>query len=78
MWQSRLMSLVEAVVNVVVGLIVAVTTQIVVFPGPGAARESRAELQARAGLHRRVGGAELWTATAVRALPSRRLAEPVR
>ena len=32
MRQSRLMSLVEAVVNVVVGLLVAVATQIVVFP----------------------------------------------
>ena len=32
MRQSRLMSLVEALANVVVGLIVAVATQIVVFP----------------------------------------------
>ena len=32
MRQSRLMSLVEAVTNVVVGLLVAVATQIVVFP----------------------------------------------
>ena len=32
MRQSRLMSLVEAVANVVVGLIVALATQIVVFP----------------------------------------------
>jgi hypothetical protein len=32
MRQSRLMSLVEAVSNVVVGLIVAVATQIVAFP----------------------------------------------
>ena len=32
MRQSGLMSLVEAVVNVVVGLLVAVATQIVVFP----------------------------------------------
>ena len=32
MRQSRLMSLVEAMANVVVGLLVAVTTQIAVFP----------------------------------------------
>jgi hypothetical protein len=32
MRQSRMMSLVEAVVNLVVGLVVAVATQIVVFP----------------------------------------------
>ena len=32
MRQSRLMSLVEAVTNVVVGLLVAVATQFVVFP----------------------------------------------
>jgi hypothetical protein len=32
MRQSRLMSLVEAVTNVVVGLVVAVATQLVVFP----------------------------------------------
>ena len=32
MRQSRLMSLVEAVANVVVGFLVAVATQIVVFP----------------------------------------------
>jgi hypothetical protein len=32
MRQSRLMSLVEAVANVAVGLLVAVATQIVVFP----------------------------------------------
>jgi hypothetical protein len=32
MRQSRLMSLVEAVANVVVGMLVAVATQIVVFP----------------------------------------------
>ena len=32
MRQSRLMSLVEAMANVVVGLIVAVATQIVAFP----------------------------------------------
>ena len=32
MRQSRLMSLVEAVANVVVGLMVALATQIVVFP----------------------------------------------
>ena len=32
MRQSRLMSLVEAVTNVVVGLLVAVATQVVVFP----------------------------------------------
>ena len=32
MRQSRLMSLVEAVANVVVGLLVALVTQLVVFP----------------------------------------------
>jgi hypothetical protein len=32
MRQSRLMSLVEAVANVLVGLLVAIATQIVVFP----------------------------------------------
>ena len=32
MRQSRLMSLVEAVANVIIGLLVAVATQIVVFP----------------------------------------------
>ena len=32
MRQSRLMSLVEAVANVVVGLLVAVATQIIAFP----------------------------------------------
>jgi hypothetical protein len=32
MRQSRMMSLVEAVANVVVGLVVAVATQVVVFP----------------------------------------------
>ena len=35
MRQSRLMSLVEAVTNVVVGFAVAVATQIVVFPALG-------------------------------------------
>ena len=32
MRQSRLMSLIEAMANVVVGLLVAVATQVVVFP----------------------------------------------
>ena len=32
MRQSRLMSLFEAVINVVVGIIVAVSTQLIVFP----------------------------------------------
>ena len=35
MKQSRLMSLGEAVANVVVGYVLAVTTQIAVFPGCG-------------------------------------------
>jgi flagellar motor component MotA len=35
MRQSRLMSLVEAIANVVVGMIVAVATQIVAFPTLG-------------------------------------------
>ena len=54
MRQSRLMSLVEAVANVVVGLIVAVATQIVVFPILGLQASLGAEPQAGAGLHRRV------------------------
>ena len=48
------MSLVEAVANVVVGLLVAVATQIVGVPYPGAAGLVRAEPEAGARLHRGV------------------------
>jgi hypothetical protein len=51
MRQSRLMSLVEAVANVVVGLLVAVLTQVAVFPILGL-QAPRTEPAAGVGLHR--------------------------
>ena len=59
MRQSRLMSLIEAMTNVVVGLLVAVTTQIMVFPILGLAGYPGAEPEAGAGLHRCLDRAEL-------------------
>ena len=59
MRQSRLMSLVEAVANVVIGLLVAVATQVVVFPILGLQVLAGPEHQAGAGLHRRVDRSKL-------------------
>ncbi len=47
MKQSRLMSLVEAIVNVIIGYILAIATQIVVFPWFG--------LEAALGEHLAIG-----------------------
>ena len=49
MHQSRLMSLVEAVANVAVGLIVALAAQIVVFPVLGLREASRSRAATRCG-----------------------------
>ena len=69
MRQSRLMSLVEAGTNVAVGLLVAVTTHIVVFPMLG--------LQASIGQNRRI--ALVFTAVSiVRSYALRRLFDAFR
>ena len=59
MRQSRVMSLVEAVTNVAVGLIVAMATQIVVFPMFGLATTLGQNPRDRCDLHHGLVGAEL-------------------
>ena len=63
MRQSRLMSLVEAVANVVVGYGVAVLTQMLVFPLFGLRTTVRQNLAIGRDLHRRLDRAELCAAT---------------
>jgi len=72
MRQSRLMSLVEAVANVVV----AVATQVMVFPILGL-QASLAEPEAGAGVHRRVDRAELRAAASVRDIRTRSRRTPL-
>ena len=59
MRQSRLMSLVEAVANVVVGYLSPSRRSSLVFPMFGLTRLARPEPRARAGVHRRVDRSEL-------------------
>ena len=66
MRQSRLMSLVEAVANVVVGYGVAVVTQMLVFPLFGLATTLGQNLAIGCDLHRGLVGAELRAAAGVR------------
>ena len=66
MRQSRLMSLVEAVANVVVGYGVAVLVQIAGVPAVRARRHLAAEPRDRARLHRGLDRAELPAATGLR------------
>ena len=67
--QSRLMSLVEAIANVVVGLVVAVATQIVAFPLLGL----------QASLEQNVGLALIFTIVSIgRSFLLRRLFEELR
>ena len=75
MRQSRLMSLVEAVANVGVGLVVAVATQVLVFPILGLQASLGAEREAGAGVHRRVDRAELRAAAGVRGGSSRMMTQ---
>ena len=66
MTQSRLMSLVEAITNVVVGYVLAIATQIVVFPWFG--------LEAALGEHLAIGLAFVGVSLA-RGYPLRRVFE---
>ena len=66
MRQSRLMSLVEAVANVIVGYGVAVLTQMLVFPLFGLRTTLRGEPDDRRDLHGRLARAELCAAPRVR------------
>ncbi len=59
MRQSRLMSLLEAIANVVVGLLIAVATQLVVFPILGLQASLAQNLKLALRLHRRLDRAEL-------------------
>ena len=68
MTQSRRMSLIEAVTNVAVGYVLAVTTQIVVFPWFGLHPEPWREPGAGRGLRRHIAPAQLCAAQAVRTL----------
>ena len=77
MRQSRLMSLVEAVANVGVGLVVAVATQVLVFPILGLQASLGAEREAGAGVHRRVDRAELRAAASVRDIRTRSRRTPL-
>ena len=68
MKQSRIMSLVEAATNVVVGYGLAIATQIVMFPWFGIETGLAEHLTIGPCLRRRVVGAGLPAATTVRAL----------
>ena len=65
MRQFRLMSLAEAIANVVVGLIIAMATQLVVFPMLSLRASLAQKSEAGARLHRRLARAELPAAAAV-------------
>jgi hypothetical protein len=69
MKQSRIMSLVEAATNVVVGYGLAIATQIVVFPWFGLQADLPGASDHRASIPDRLAAAELPAAAAVRAAP---------
>lgn len=71
MRQSRLMSLVEAMANVMVGYGVAVITQLLVFPLLGLQTTIRENLAIGANLHRRVACLELPAAADVQEVVGR-------